>query len=198
MGSFPSPWFYCCVCLVAQLCASLCNPVDHHAPLQRIFPTQGSDPALPHCRWILYQLSHQRFAVGLWKNHTTMWNFILHIPKMGIFRFGLYSCFENQIRGMGRCFKDKKVQCHLRFEHQKSSEDWCSCPLWLIEDLFETCEPIWFKRNLSGTYSGMATCSCILAWRIPWTEEPGGLQFMGSQRVRHNWSDLACMHALCI
>ena len=34
---------------------------------------------------------------------------------------------------------------------------------------------------------GMATYSSILAWRIPWTEEPGGLQFMGSQRVRHDW-----------
>ena len=31
-------------------------------------------------------------------------------------------------------------------------------------------------------------------WRIPWTEAPGGLWFMGSQRVRHNWSSLACMH----
>ena len=34
---------------------------------------------------------------------------------------------------------------------------------------------------------GMATHSRILAWRIPWTEEPGGLQSMGSQRVRHAW-----------
>ena len=33
---------------------------------------------------------------------------------------------------------------------------------------------------------GMATQSSILAWRIPMTEEPGGLQSMGSQRVRHN------------
>ena len=33
----------------------------------------------------------------------------------------------------------------------------------------------------------MATHSSILAWRIPWTEEPGGLQSMGSQRVGHNW-----------
>ena len=32
----------------------------------------------------------------------------------------------------------------------------------------------------------MATYSSILAWRIPWTEEPGGLQSMGSQRVVHN------------
>ena len=42
----------------------------------------------------------------------------------------------------------------------------------------------------------MATHSSILAWRIPWTEEHGGLLSKGSQRVRHNWSDLACRHAL--
>ena len=34
----------------------------------------------------------------------------------------------------------------------------------------------------------MATHSSILAWRIPWTEEPGGLQSMGSQRVGHDWA----------
>ena len=33
---------------------------------------------------------------------------------------------------------------------------------------------------------GMATNSNILAWRIPWTEEPCRLQSLGSQRVRHN------------
>ena len=33
---------------------------------------------------------------------------------------------------------------------------------------------------------GMATHSSILAWRIPWTEEPGGLRSTGSQRVRHD------------
>ena len=33
---------------------------------------------------------------------------------------------------------------------------------------------------------GMATHSSILAWRMPWTQEPGGLQSTGSQRVGHN------------
>ena len=33
---------------------------------------------------------------------------------------------------------------------------------------------------------GMATHSSMLAWRIPWTEEPGGLQSMGSRRVGHS------------
>ena len=35
---------------------------------------------------------------------------------------------------------------------------------------------------------GMATHPSILAWRIPWTEEPGRLQSMGSERVEHNWA----------
>jgi len=50
-----------------------------------------------------------------------------------------------------------------------TQETWVLSLVW--EDLLE-------KR--------MATHSSILAWRIPWTEEPGGLQSMGSQRVRHN------------
>ena len=37
----------------------------------------------------------------------------------------------------------------------------------------------------------MVTHSNILAWEIPWTEEPGGLQYVGSQKIRH---DLARMH----
>ena len=44
------------------------------------------------------------------------------------------------------------------------------------------------KGNLGITSleKEMATHSSILAWRIPWIEEPGGLQFTGSQRVRHD------------
>ena len=68
-----------CVRLVTQSCPTLCNPmdcsppgssvhgdspgkrtgVDGHALLQGIFPTQGLNPGLPHCRRILYQLGHQ-------------------------------------------------------------------------------------------------------------------------------------------
>ena len=42
--------------------------------------------------------------------------------------------------------------------------------------------------------NGMATHSTILARRIPSTEEPGGLWSIGLQRVRHDWSNLACTH----
>ena len=46
----------------------------------------------------------------------------------------------------------------------------------------------WVRNPLE---EGMATHSSILAWRIPRTEEPGGLQSMGSQRVRRYWRDWA-------
>ena len=42
----------------------------------------------------------------------------------------------------------------------------------------------------------MATHTYILAQRIPWTEEPGRLWSTGSETVRYNWSDLACMQRL--
>ena len=40
----------------------------------------------------------------------------------------------------------------------------------------------------------MAAHSSILAWRIPWTEEPGGLQSTGLQRVRHDWATNTYTH----
>ena len=42
---------------------------------------------------------------------------------------------------------------------------------------------------------GMATHSSILAWKIPWTEESGGLQSIGLKRVGLSRSNLTCMHA---
>ena len=49
---------------------------------------------------------------------------------------------------------------------------------------------------LDGREEEMATHFSILAWRILWTEGPGGLLSIGLLRVGHSGSDLACMHAL--
>ena len=46
---------------------------------------------------------------------------------------------------------------------------------------------VWSLGREDHLEKGMATHSSILAWRRPWTEEPGGLQSLGSQRVGHNW-----------
>ena len=49
-------------------------------------------------------------------------------------------------------------------------------------------------RSLGG---GHGKPSSLLASRIPWTEESGGIQPTGSQRLRHDWSDLAQIHNYC-
>ena len=67
-----------------------------------------------------------------------------------------------------------------------------------------TCQCWSCKRNGFDPWSGrpleegVATCSSILTWRISWTEEPDMLQSMESQRIRHNWSDLADSHFTCV
>ena len=50
---------------------------------------------------------------------------------------------------------------------------------------------VWSLGHEDALEKGMAPHSSILAWRVPWMEEPGGLQFMGSQRVKH---DLVTKH----
>jgi len=47
---------------------------------------------------------------------------------------------------------------------------------------------VWSLGHEDPLEKEMATHSSILAWRIPWTEEPGGLQSIGLQRVRHDWA----------
>ena len=72
------------------------------------------------------------------------------------------------IRGFPGGTRGKESSCQCR----RHKETW----VWSLgrEDLLE---------------KEVTTHSSIPAWRIPWTEEPGGLQFMGSQRVGHDWSD---------
>ena len=50
---------------------------------------------------------------------------------------------------------------------------------------------IWSLDQEDPLEEGTGTHSSILVWRIPWTEEPGRLQSKGSQKARHDWSDLA-------
>ena len=49
---------------------------------------------------------------------------------------------------------------------------------------------VWPLGQEDSLEKGMAPHSSTLAWRIPWTEEPGGLQSMGLQRVRHYWATI--------
>ena len=105
------------MCLVTQSCSTLWDPVDcsppgssvHgdspsknagvdcHALLQRIFPTQGLNLGLPHCRWILYHLSHQ----GSPQHSALLYHrpVLLHLKKKCVSHSGLL-CPQN-IRSLG-------------------------------------------------------------------------------------------------
>ena len=53
-----------------------------------------------------------------------------------------------------------------------------------------------FTFHFHALEKEMTTHSNVLAWRIPGTEEPGGLPSMGKHRVRHNWCDLAAAEGM--
>ena len=97
--------------------------------LQGMVSTQGSNPGLPLCRQILYQLSHE----GSPYTHTHT-----HTHTHTIIYSSLTAQMVNNLTAM--------------------QETWIQSLGW--DDPLE---------------KGMATRSSILAWRIPWTEEPGGL-----------------------
>ena len=75
---------------------------------------------------------------------------------------------------------------------------WFQISLTMLNNFSNNCLPSVCILFYLGIVEGkaMATHSSILAWRILWTEEPGGMLSIGSHRVRHHWSKLACMHAL--
>ena len=56
---------------------------------------------------------------------------------------------------------------------------------------------VWSLGQEDPLEKEMATHSSILTWKIPWTEEPGGLQSMESQRVGHDWAQLGLWDACC-
>ena len=57
---------------------------------------------------------------------------------------------------------------------------------------------VWSLGQEDPLEKGIATHSSILSWRIPWTEEPGGLQSMGLQRVRHDWVTNTHTQNICL
>ena len=70
----------------------------------------------------------------------------------------------------------------------------CICIIWvslaaqLVKSLLAMQETqVWYPGWEDALEKGMATRSSIPAWRTPWTEEPGGLESMGSQRVGHDY-----------
>ena len=156
---------------VPKLCPTLCNPVgytvhgmlqarilewimDSYSPFQGIFPTQGWNPVLPHCRRILYQLSH--------KGSKTTLEWVAY-P------------FSSESSWSGIELVSPALQVD-------------SLPTELSGKPMQEIQKMWVQSlgREDPLEESVATHSSILAWKIPWTEEPGRLQSMESQRVRHD------------
>ena len=70
-----------------------------------------------------------------------------------------------------------------------SNKYWASLVAQLVKHLSTMRETqVWSLGREDPLEKEMATQTSILAWKIPWTEDPGRLQFMGLQRVRHDWA----------
>ena len=130
-----------------------------HFLLQRIFLTQGSNPGLPHCRQMLYHLSHQG------SSHNTISNIQINYLQ-------LHSSAIN-------AKKQRKTIEWERLGFPGGSEVKASaCNVGDLGLIPGSGRSLGREDPLE---KAMATHSSILAWRIPWMEEPGGLQSMGPQ-----------------
>ena len=144
-----------------------------HAFLQGIFPTQGLNPGLLYCKWILYHLSHQGslkmivYIIFLWtKSSKSGVYFILTAHLYSREGGGTplqYSCLENPMDG-GAWW----AAVHGVTKSRTRLSDFT------------------FTFHFHTLEKEMATHSSVLAWRIPGTGEPGGLLSMGSHRVGHD------------
>ena len=173
--------------------------VGSRSLLQGIFPTKGLNPGLPHCKRILYQTEPpQRSSINLHcftiflqclQQRRKKWQYA-HFPDSVTFVnwLELLECVTASCRVGFLALTCIRVICsHL--------ENWEECKDKLgfpgvqtangLSAMWET--QVWSLSREDPLEEGMATHSRILAWRIPWTEEPGRLQPMGSHWIRHDW-----------
>ena len=95
---------------------------------------------------------------------------------------------------MGKEF-EKRIDTHMYINWITSLYTWNYHNL--VNRLYYNIKLKNFSKSIPHIYKleeGMATYSSFLAWRIPWIDEPGGLQSIGWKRVGHNWRDLSTVH----
>ena len=150
-----------------------------HFLLQRTFLTQGRNLRLQHCRQSLYCLSYQ----GIYGIYNT---YVYNIFKITIYNiYTLYIVSTECILFDTKCSRNP-IKSHVP---QGYGTSLVAQTVKNPPAMWET--QVWSLGREDPLEKGMATHSSILAWRIPWTEKPGGLQFMGPQRIGHDWASNA-------
>ena len=134
-----------------------------HSLLQGVFLSQGSNPCLLHCRQILYQLRHRGSPCA--KDGA---KYFMYIKPLTITTtiWGRYYYHHHFIEDLIKLLKAMQVV--------SGRAGWSWSP--------------YHAPRLLLSEKAMAPHSITLAWTIPWTDEPGRLQSMGSLRVRHDWA----------
>ena len=111
--------------------------------------------------------------MNIFMHRVTILKSLPHLPA-----YGIMMC-KIQVNLVSDCISIVKMQDPMG-QYGWSIKGKNNTQKWIIElDILE---------------EGVATHSSILAWRIPWIEEPGGLQYIGSWRVGCGWSNLVRMH----
>ena len=178
------------LCLVAPSCPTLCDPVDCslpgssiygdspgkdtgggcHSPLQRIFPTQGLNPGSPHCRWILYHLSHQ--------GSTSILEWVAYTFSRG-------SSWPRDWTGVS-CIAGRKKATHSsilawRFPWtvesrrlQRVGHNWATFTFTFVENLLFS---LWVHAFLGNTEEEFPKLSLYFMTSLGWPFEPQQVHF---------------------
>ena len=207
---------------VAQSCPTLCNSMDYtvHGILQArilewvafpfsrgIFQTQGSYPGLPHCRWILYQLSHKGSitilecgAYPFSSRSSWSWNQTrVSCIAGGVFtnwaireancKYGwIYLNMYGPVRSLflpGSTVTVSTVVCTSECGTKQMPiidphHGWLNGKESVCLKAGDVC--VWSFGQEDSLENKMATHSGILARKSPWTDSTGGIQSMESQK----------------
>ena len=137
--------------------------------LLQIFLTQGSNPRLLHWQAGSLPLSHQGSPLKGWINWLITFSRACNKP--------------NQLKNK---FLNKALWIVIPTKSVGMENPLMAHRLKYLPPMWET--QVWSLGREDPLEKEMVTHSSILAWRIPWTEKPGRLQSMGSQRVGHDWA----------
>ena len=102
-----------------------------------------------------------------------------------------YSCWQTQDYTLAVLPVAREHDCINRW-HKTGLQQLPVCGSFII------CLVRFNRYQTFATEKAMTPHSGTFAWKIPWTEEPGGLQSMGSQRVRHDWATSLSLFLSCI
>ena len=153
--------------------------VGCHSLLQGIFLTQGLNPDLPHCRQILYHLSHQGSPSQILYIITECWVGFPMLYHRSLWT--IYFISTTVYLGEG----DGTPLQYFCLENPMDGGAWQPVVHGVAKSRTQLSD-FTFTFHFPALEKEMATHSSVLAWRIPGMGEPGELPSMGSHRVGHD------------